>query len=522
MQVCQQRLFTKFEKMSNHSSIDSKRIARNTIFLYLRMIISLVVTLYTSRVIINTLGIEDFGIYNIIGGVIVLFNFVSHSLRIASQRFLSYELGKNDCHVGRVFNTAFQCQILIAFLIVLLAESIGLYFFHNHLNIPDDRLIAAEYVFQFSLITFVISLFHTPYHALIISYEKMSFYAFVSIIDVLMKLLVVYLLLFAQWDKLIVYSILMSIVAVVSLLFSSVYCYKYLNLTRFSIQIDKVLFKEVFGYAGWSMVSGSATLGSQQGGNILLNVYNGVSANAAFGIANQVNNAIYGFVSNFQSAFNPQIVKSYASEQYRDMYTLINRTSLFSYYLLLIIAVPFIVKAEFVLKLWLGVCPEYAAGFCILMLIYFLIDAIQAPLWMLIGATGKVKVYTLWSSSLAILTVPLAWILLKLGYSIYWVFITRVLINFICAVIRPFYLKSLVHDFSVSNYFTKVIIRAFSVTSIIVISYFYASNILDKMNSIVVILISIAYTVILVALIGLDKNDKEAIARVVLAKINKN
>ena len=183
----------------------------------------------------------------------------------------------------------------------------------------------------------------------------MSFYAFVSIIDVLMKLLVVYLLLLADWDKLIIYSILMAIVAGVNLLISAVYCYRYLQLSYFSAKIDKILFKEIFGYAGWSMVSGCATLGSQQGGNILLNVYNGVAANAAFGIANLVNNAIYGFVTNFQAAFNPQIVKSYATGEHKGMYGLINRTSLFSYYLLLVIAIPFIVKAEIVLKLWLGV-----------------------------------------------------------------------------------------------------------------------------------------------------------------------
>ncbi len=505
--------------MSVDSTINNKKIAKNTVYLYLRMLISLVVTLFTSRVIVNTLGIDDFGIYNIIGGVIVLFSFVSHSLRTASQRFLSYELGKKTNNIGKVFNTAFQTQILMAISVILLAETIGLYFFHTHLNIPEERVHAAEYVFQFSIITFILNLFQTPYQALIISYERMSFYALISIFDIFMKLLVVYLLLLADWDKLIIYSILMAMVSAIHLFILAVYSYNFLGLSRFTFNIDWALFKKIFGYAGWSMVSACASLGSHQGGNVLLNIYNGVAANAAFGIANQVNNAIFGFVSNFQAAFNPQIVKSYASGMHKEMYNLINRTSLFSYYLLLVIAVPFIVNADVVLKLWLGTCPEYAAGFCILMLLYFLIDALEAPLWMLIGATGKMKVYTIWSASLHILSVPIAWIMLNCGYSIYWVFVVRVIINFISAVIRPVYVKMLEPDFSIVGYIKYSIIRAMFITTIIIVTYYLFYNVIENANPLIVILISLLYTLGLISIIGINRNDKVAIVRIVKNKI---
>lgn len=500
----------------------TNRIAKNTLYLYLRMIITLVVTLYTSRVIVNTLGIEDFGIYNIVGGVIVLFSFISHSLRIASQRFLSYELGKKlDGDENKVFNTCLQTHALMSILFIVLAETVGLWLFNNKLNIPTDRMIAAAWVYQFSVITFVINLFQSPYQASIVSHEQMSFYAIVSIVDVCLKLLIAYLLVIASWDKLVVYSFFMTCVSFISLSIAAVYCYRNFSLNKPVLARDNKLFRDIFSYAGWSMVGGCATLGSQQGGNILLNVFNGVTANAAFGIANQVNNAIYGFVSNFQSAFNPQIVKSYAAGQIKELLQLVNRTALFSYYLLLIIAVPFMIKADYVISLWLGECPEYAAGFCVLMLVYFLMDAIEAPLWMVIGATGKMKVYTIWTAALTIFNIPVSWLLLANDYSVYWVFIIRVIINFISAVIRPFYLKTLVPDFSIRSFMNNTITRAILVTCVIVLPYIVLDGIFEQMNSFLTIIIAFVYTLVVLAIIGLNKSDRRVLVNMVLSKIRK-
>lgn len=483
------------------------------------MLVSMAITLYTSRVILKTLGIDDFGIYNIVGGIIVLFGFVSHSLRTATQRFISFHLGQeNQNEVNKSMNMSLQCHLLIAVAMTILAETIGLWFVTNKLNIPEARLSAALWVYQFSILTFIVNMFQAPYQAVIISYEKMSFYAGISIVDVILKLAIVYLLLLSNIDKLILYSLLMLVVSVISLVLPMIYCYKIIGLGRPAIIKDKKLFKEIFGFAGWSMITGCAFIGTQQGGNILLNVYSGVAANGAFGIANQVTNAVYGFVSNFQSAFNPQIVKYYSAGKYKEMYTLLNRSASFSYYLYLLLAVPFLSQTDYILTLWLGESPQYAAGFCQLLLVYFIVDAIQAPLWMLIGATGKIKVYSIYSGTISLLSIPIAWLMLSLGCSIYWVFIMRVIMNVVLGIIRPFYLHTLIPSFSVKDYLHSALKRAFFVTIILAIFLCVITLYTNEMNKIVVIGASFFFTAFIIWTIGLNSNDRKALISIMVNK----
>lgn len=506
--------------MSNGFS-NNKRIAKNTLYLYIRMIITLVVTLYTSRVILKNLGIEDFGIYNVIGGVIVLFSFISVALRVATQRFVSYELGLGEKgNPNRVFCMSLQCLFIIAVLVVVLAETVGLWFVNTKLDIPVVRMEAAAWVYQITILSFIANLFVVPFQATIIAYEKMSFYAYVSIIDVVLKLGVALLISVCSFDKLIAYALLLLVVNCISVLLSAFYCQRVIKIGSFRIVKDKELFKQIMSFSGWSMVNGGAVITAQQGGNILLNIFNGVVANGAYGIANQVANAIYHFVSNFQSAFQPQIVKQYAAGEHDGLSLLMNRASVFSFYLLLIIAVPFCVSSEFILTFWLGEAPQYTAGFCQLMLLYFLIDALEAPLWMLIGATGKMKVYTIWSAAITVFNIPLSWVLLKNGFSVYWVFIVRASLNYLCGIIRPLYVRYLVKTFSLRKYI-KALVKPLTVTAIIggLVLLYYSSPI--YIHPLPRIFISFGITFIVIWICGFNQGEKQWIRNVVMTKLRK-
>ena len=422
------------------------------------MFIVMFVGLFTSRIILQTLGIDDYGIYNIVGGIIVLFSFINNALRNATQRYISYELGKKEeSNWQKVLHVSITCHVFIAIIILILGETVGLWFLETKLNIPVDRMDAARVVYQFTIVTFIIHIFQVPYNAAIISHEKMSFYAYVSIIESGLKLLVAYAIVISTKDKLIVYSAAIALLSLIILFIYIYYCRSKLHSGLYRFDKDKGLFKSLMSFSGYSMFNGAANLFSQQGCNIFINLFNGVAANAAFGIASQASSIIYSFVSNFQSAFQPQIVKLYASKEEEPLKLLLNRTSMISYYLLLVIAIPFCLEAEYVLHLWLGVVPNYSVSFCILLLAFYLIEAISAPLWMLIYATGRIKFYTVWSAILVILNLPLSWVLLTLGYPIYIVFVVRVVISIVVSIARLFHL-AILEKFNVKSYIKQVVL----------------------------------------------------------------
>lgn len=501
------------------SNIDNRRIAKNTLYMYLRMFVFLGVTLYTARVVIRSLGIDDYGIYNIVGGIVVLFSFINISLKNGFQRFISYGLGKDDINsVHEVIGSSIHLVSLFSLFFLVVSETIGLWFVCYKLNIPEDRLMAALWVYQFSVITFIINLFQTPYQAAVISCEKFSFYAAFSIVDVLLKLLIAFLIVVYKGDRLIFYSGMTVIVNVINLFGTAIYMNHYLKIPYIPKNKNKDRFKSLFSYSGWTMMNSSTVIVAQQGGNILVNLFSGVIANGAYGIANQISAAINGFVSNFQSAFNPQITKSYASGEHDDMFRLINRSCLFSFFLLFLITVPFLLKCDYIIKLWLGENPPFAACFCRLMLIYFLIDAAQAPLWMLISATGNVKVYQIWSGAITLLNIPISAILLYCGFSVYWVFIVRVLLNFICAFIRPFYVKHIVSTFSIKSYIQYCILPILLTISIY--GCIQGSLLLFlSINPIMEILIGLTLASISIWNIGISKSDRKIILNVVKKRI---
>lgn len=499
--------------------INSNRtIMRNTIFMYFRMIVTIVIGLYASRVIIRTLGIDGYGIYNIVGGVVVLFTFVSNALRNSTQRFLSFELGKNGNDIQKVFNSALQCHIYICICLFLFAETIGLWFTSTQLNIPHGQENTVKYVYQFSVITFLLQVIQVPYTSLIISNEKMGIYAYLSILEAILKLCILYFLIILPCNKVVLYSILVTVVTCIITIIFILYCHKRLGLKRFNRVSDYQQINDILGFSKWSMFSGCSNIISQQGGNYLINIFCGVAANASFGIANQVSNIIYGFVTNFQTAFQPQIVKRYASNDVHNLIPLMMRSSLMSYYLLLIVALPFCFEAQTVINLWLGIVPEYSTVFTILSLVFFLIDSIQSPLWMLIYSSGHIKRYTLVTGILTILNIPLSWFLLYYGYPIFFIFIVRIFFNLICSAYRIIYVNKY-ESFPISVYLKSVIVRSLIVTALCIIAIMFLKLFITQ--AILVIITSLLFIVSIILVIGFNQHDRDLIISMIVSKIPK-
>lgn len=423
-------------------SENTRRIAKNTAMLYIRMLLMMAVTLYTSRVVLNVLGVEDFGIYNVVGGIVVMFSFLNGAMSTSTQRYLSFGLGKNDYEqVTKVFSMSMTTHISIALVVLLLAETFGLWIFYHYLNIPTERMTAAHWVYQLSVVTFCINIIRVPYNAGIVAYEQMSFYAYISIAEVGLKLSMVILLQYFGTDKLILYAFLMAMITGIVTIIYKFYYYKTFPACKYNYFWDKHLYKELISFSGWSLFGSAANVSIQQGINILLNIFFGVITNAALGIANQVSSAVNQLVGNFQTAFNPALVKSYASGDYSYFVQLIFQTSRFSYFLLFLIAFPLYLCMPFVLKVWLDIVPEYTVLFCRWMLIFVLIDAISAPLWISVQAIGKIRNYQLLMSFLIFLNIPVSWLLLHLGKDVEVVMQVRVGINFLTFVSRIIYLQ---------------------------------------------------------------------------------
>lgn len=404
----------------------------------------MLVSLYTSRVVLETLGADDFGIYNVVGSVVVLFSFIQGAMATAVQRYLNFELGRDDKNaVSRVFSMSMTVHIMIALIVVVLSETIGLWFLNTQMQIPSGRHIATQWVYQFSVLTCCVNILRIPYNATIIAYEKMSFYAYVSILEVFLKLSVVFLLVFSNGDRLILYSILMLIVSIIISVAYVFFCRKKFTTCSYSLFWDKKLFEEIFGFSAWSLFGSMANLGASQGINVLLNIFCGVVVNAAMGLAQQVNSAVSQFIVNFQTAFVPQLVKLYARNEYEKFVHLIFRSSKLSYFLILLIGLPVLTYTRPLLEIWLHSVPEYTVQFTRLMILFSMIDAMSGPLWNSVQATGKIRNYQILMSSIIAINVPAAYVILKLGGSPIIVLVVRVIINFITHLVRIFYLRRL-------------------------------------------------------------------------------
>lgn len=417
---------------------NNKRVAKNTLFLYFRMILIMLVTLYTSRVVLAELGIQDYGIYNVVGGVVMMFSFLNNCMSSSTQRFLTFELGKGDNEkLKKVFSAALNIHIAIAVLIVFLAETAGLWFLNHKLNIPCDRMSAANCVFQFSILTFCVNIIQVPYNATLIAHEKMSIYAYISILEALMKLGIVYILAVIRTDKLIVYGIMIFFVQLIIRMIYQIYCRRRYIECRFRLFWDKSLYMEMAGFAGWNLFGSLAWLLRDQGLNIVLNVFFGPVINAARGIASQVSNAVMGFISNFQVALNPQITKNYAIGETLEMEKLAYLGIKFSFILLFMMAFPLALNINFVLHLWLKEIPDYAGYFIVLILADSLVgNLFGVPLMTSLSATGKIRVYQIVVSSIIILILPVGYLALRMGYDAPVVFYISIMFTLISGFVR--------------------------------------------------------------------------------------
>lgn len=391
-----------------------KRIARNTLLLYVRMLFMLLVGLYTSRVILRTLGVQDYGIYNVVGGVIAMLGFVQGSLSSASSRFITYDLGKGDMAVmKRTFGNILSIHLLFATLIFILGETIGLWFVLEKLNIPESRRMAALWVYQFSIFTSIISFVSVPYNAAIIAHERMSAFAYISIYEAVAKLSAVFLLQVTPFDKLVVYALLLFLIQCSSRIIYNAYCFRHFSETKARLCIDRVQFREIFSFAGWTMNGSLAVMGYTQGLNIVLNLFFGPAVNAARGIAVQVQAIVQQFCQNFQMALNPQITKSYAQDDLDYMHKLIIVSSKFSFFILLFIALPLMLEADLVLHWWLGTVPNHAVSFLRLVLCTSLLFTLSNPILISVHATGQLKKFQLVEGTMLLSIVPIAYLLLK-------------------------------------------------------------------------------------------------------------
>lgn len=426
------------------NSNNNRRIVKNTLFLYFRMLLTLGVTLYTSRVVLSNLGVEDFGIYNVVGGVVTMMAFLSGAMSSASQRFFAFELGKNNLvQLAKVFKMSLNIHWLIVLIVILVAQTLGLWFVNTQLVIPTDRLVAANWVFQCALFSFCCTVLGVPYNAAIIAHEKMSAFAYISVVDVLLKLTVVFLLAAYDGDKLQLYALLLAVVSLLILVCYYAYARWQFTVTRFSWYWNSDLFKTLFSYTGWNLFGNVAAVATNQGINILLNLFFGATVNAARAIAFQVNSAITGFISSLQMSINPQIVKSYASGNNEYMLQLVFSGARYCFFLLYFISIPFLLQTGTILKIWLGMLPEYAVEFCRLVIIDSLVISLSGTLMTAFQATGKIKKYQVVVGGIIFCNLPLSYIALKLGYNAEVTMWISILISFSALLARVFLMSTL-------------------------------------------------------------------------------
>lgn len=508
--------------METNSVSNNKRIMKNTILLYGRMIFMMVISLYTSRVVLSVLGVEDFGIYNVVGGIVIVLSFLNTSMAGATQRFLNVELGKRDLiSLKKVFTTSVVIHMGIALLVLFLAETIGVWFLNTHMTIPLDRLTAANWVFQFSVISFLVTIIAVPFNAAIIAHEEMTAFAYISIIEAILKLLIVYLLVVIPIDKLIMYALLMVLVSAGISLSYCLYCTnKFYECKGMSLRYDKYYFSKMLGFSGWTVVGALGSISHTQGVAIVMNMFFGVTVNAALGIANQVTNAVNQFVTNFMTALNPQIVKTYAANELNSMHLLMKRGARMGISLVAFFAVPLIIETPVILNIWLKEVPEYTVTFIRIILLTSICNAYAQPLSTAKAATGKIKQYQIILTTLGLLHLPLAWMAFVMGGSPFWaMYVYFVLVNIIQAC-RIFMVCRSV-NLSIIGFVKDVCVRCglMVFVSFLVPSIFHFILPISLFNSLVVICIAFVSTGLSVITIALTRTERLALTKIIKKRI---
>ena len=492
---------------------NNKRIAKNTFYLYFRTILIMVISLYTSRVILEALGVEDYGIYNVVGGVVSMFSVITGSLSASISRYITYELGKEGATTDRLmtlFSTCMRIQITLGIIIIILGETVGLWFVSTQLNIPPERMMAAQWVWQCVLLAFFINLVSVPYNASIIAHEHMNAFALVSIIDSVLKLLICYLVINIGGDKLIVYALLHVSIALLIRIIYATYCHRHFEECHYKRVKDKGLIKEMMSFASFSFLNNAANILNSQGLNILINIFFGVVLNAARGIANQVEGAILQFINNFTLAVNPQITKSYAVGDKKRMFQLVCLGSKFAYFMLLFIAIPVFLETDYILKIWLKTVPDYTVAFLRLSIIGGMVKMLGNTGYTACMATGNIKNYSIWITSVGILAFPLTWIAFSLGAPAEYAYYVFIVVYVAVEVVRLILMKRML-DFPPIMYVKEVLFYILLVTPISFIIPLLCVNVMNAgfTRLVVVTMVSIISTAIIVYYLGLNNKERK-------------
>lgn len=433
------------------------------------MILVMGVSLFTSRIVLRELGVSDYGIYSLVGGIVALFGFFNAAMSSATQRYLSFDIGKGDQEkLRKTFSASLTIHAGIALLVLILAETIGLWYVNYKMVFPPERSFAVNVVYQFSVFSFLLGIIQVPYNALIIARERMNVYAYVSILEVILKLIIVFMLVYFGSDKLITYAILTFVVSFIIRMVYQIYCRKNFKESKYKFEYDKEYYRELMSYSGWSLFGNIAAVARGQGINVVLNLFFGTVVNAAYGITLTVQGAVQSFVTNFQVAVNPQIIKNYAKGDLNAMQLLIFRSSKLSFFLFFILSFPIILNTEYILNLWLTVVPEHSVIFIQLAFIYLMIDSISYSLIIAVQATGKIKKYQMILGTFIFLNLPIAYLVLRLGGSPESVYYVLISVTFLTLVFRMFFVKNLLGFKPLV--FVKNVILPISFTVILVIA----------------------------------------------------
>ena len=498
--------------MITKSQHDSRRIAKNTLYLYLRTMLVMAISIFTSRIILDALGIDDYGIYNAVGGFVAMFSILSGTLVAASQRFIAFELGKPKPDVNRVFSTAVSVHLLLSIIILILLETIGLWFLNHKMNIAPERMIAANWVFHCSILTFCINLISIPYNAAIIAYEKMDAFAYISIFEVVAKLACVYALFYITFDSLIVYAIFMMFIAVILRMIYGAYCIRNFPLCHYTFLFDKSIFREMLGFSGWNFIGSIASNLNGHGINILTNLFFGVALNAARGVAGQVDYAINTFVNNFLMAVTPQITKSYAAKDFSYINRIIIAGTKYSFFLLFVISLPVCLNTKYILSVWLKEVPEFAAEFVRLGIIFSMCQTLSQCLYRTMLASGKIKKYQIVVCGLSILAFPAAYLFFYLGFPATWGYWSMIIFSIICLLARLKLLYEILPNFSARGFCIKALLPIiYSIIPVVSITY-YTHISIGYVNSKIFIAESIeciVFTGLSVWVLGLTREERK-------------
>lgn len=497
---------------------DNKRIAKNTLFLYFRMMLMLLVSLYTSRLVLQTLGVEDYGTYNIVGGIVSIFTFISGAMVASTQRYLNFYLGTGDEEkLQKTFNVSLIIHLIVALLIIAFAETVGVWYIYNKLVIAPERLNAAFWTFQCSTIATAFIVMSFPYNAAITAREKMSTFAYITIYDACVKLLIVYAIMNTTFDKLVSYAILMMLAQISTTLIYRIYCIRHFKECKLNFKgLTMPMFKELLSFSGWNFVGNIANVCLTQGVNLLLNAFFGPAVNAARGISVQVQNSVSGFCTNFQNAQNPQIIKSYAAGEHVEMHKLIFRASRFSYFLMLLFSVPIIMKSDIIMQIWLKEPPEYTSIFVQYTMGFGLVQSLANPLLTGAIATGSVKKIMSIIATFFCMIIPVCYIALYFGADPVSVFFIQLIMYIIAHIIR-LWIVSKQLNFQKNKYLKDVAIPCIYITIMsFVVAYLINLLLIDNIvNNLLFCLTSIASTAFIIVSIGLKGNEKKQIFNII-------